>query len=93
MLIFDAHLDLSLNALEWNRDYTRPLREIREREQGQTDREDRGNGTVCGHRALLELGSKEATVSGRPELAECQRTVPTKLDLRTHPYHESLPSK
>ena len=47
MLIFDAHLDLSLNALEWNRDYTRPLHEIRRREQGQTDREDRGNGTVC----------------------------------------------
>jgi membrane dipeptidase len=47
MLIFDAHLDLSLNALELNRDYTRPLHEIREREQGQTDREDRGKGTVC----------------------------------------------
>ena len=47
MLIFDAHLDLSMNALEWNRDYTRPLHEIREREQGQTDRADRGQGTVC----------------------------------------------
>ncbi len=47
MLIFDAHLDLGMNAMEWNRDYTRPLHEIRLREQGQTDREDRGNGTVC----------------------------------------------
>ena len=47
MLIFDAHLDLSMNALEWNRDYTRPLHEIREREQGKTDRADRGHGTVC----------------------------------------------
>lgn len=47
MLIFDAHLDLGMNALEWNRDYTRPLDEIRERECGQTDRPDRGNGTVC----------------------------------------------
>ena len=47
MLIFDAHLDLSMNALEWNRDYTRPLHDIREREQGKTDRPDRGNGTVC----------------------------------------------
>ena len=47
MLIFDAHLDLSMNALEWNRDYTQALQEIRNREQGQTDREDRGNGTVC----------------------------------------------
>ncbi len=47
MLIFDAHLDLSMNALDWNRDYTRPLHEIRAREQGQTDRKDRGHGTVC----------------------------------------------
>ncbi|QEG01837.1 Membrane dipeptidase (Peptidase family M19) [Stieleria maiorica] len=28
-LIFDAHLDLSLNALEWNRDLRRPVAEIR----------------------------------------------------------------
>jgi membrane dipeptidase len=46
MFVFDAHLDLSMNALEWNRDLTRPLREIREREHGQTDKPDRGNGTV-----------------------------------------------
>jgi membrane dipeptidase len=47
MLIFDAHLDLSMNALEWNRDLTRPIAEIREREAGQTDKPDRGRGTVC----------------------------------------------
>ena len=47
MLIFDAHLDLSMDALEWNRDYTRPISEIREREQGMTDKPDRGRGTVC----------------------------------------------
>ena len=47
MFIFDAHLDLSMNALESNRDYTRPLQEIRERERGLTDRKDRGLGTVC----------------------------------------------
>ena len=28
-MIFDAHLDLGLNAIEWNRDLTRPLGEIR----------------------------------------------------------------
>jgi membrane dipeptidase len=44
--ILDAHLDLSMNALEWNRDFTRPVTEIRDREQGQTDRKDRGNGVV-----------------------------------------------
>lgn len=47
MLIFDAHLDLSMNALQWNRDLTRPLSEIRQGEKGLTDKPDRGNGTVC----------------------------------------------
>src|SRR5437867_3278028 len=46
MLIFDAHLDLSMNALEWNRDFTRPISEIRQREKGLTDKKDRGKGTV-----------------------------------------------
>jgi membrane dipeptidase len=46
MLIFDAHLDLAMNALEWNRDLTRPLDEIRQREKGLTDKPDRGNATV-----------------------------------------------
>ena len=46
MLIFDAHLDLAMNAVEWNRDLSRPLDEIRSRERGMTDKPDRGNGTV-----------------------------------------------
>ena len=46
MLIFDAHLDLSMNALEWNRDLTRPLAEIRQRELGRKDKVDRSKGTV-----------------------------------------------
>ncbi|MAO16970.1 dipeptidase [Muricauda ruestringensis] len=46
MFIFDAHLDLSMNAMEWNRDLTLPVAEIREREQGMTDKPDRGKNTV-----------------------------------------------
>lgn len=46
-LLFDAHLDLALNAIEWNRDLTRPLAEIRQREQHLRDKPDRGHGTVC----------------------------------------------
>lgn len=46
-LIFDAHLDLSMNAIEWNRDLTRPLTEIRQREMNMFDKPDRGKGTVC----------------------------------------------
>ena len=46
MWIFDAHLDLSMNALEWNRDLTRPLEEVRQREAGLKDKPDRGRGTI-----------------------------------------------
>ena len=46
MRIFDAHLDLAMNAVEWNRDLSRPIDEIRARERGMTDKPDRGNGTV-----------------------------------------------
>ena len=45
-LILDAHLDLAMNALEWNRDLTRPIDEIRARVTGLTDKPDRGRGTV-----------------------------------------------
>ena len=46
MFTIDAHLDLSMNALEWNRDLTHPLAEINAREQGLFDKPDRGNATV-----------------------------------------------
>ncbi len=45
--IIDAHLDLAMNAIEWNRDLTRPLETIRQGEKGLKDKNDRGNGTVC----------------------------------------------
>lgn len=45
-LIFDAHLDLSMNALEWNRDLTQELISIRQREQHLTDKPDRGKGVI-----------------------------------------------
>jgi membrane dipeptidase len=47
MFIFDCHLDLSMNALEWNRDLTWSLERIRRWEQHMKDKVDRGNGTVC----------------------------------------------
>ncbi|MBC7759596.1 MAG: membrane dipeptidase [Phormidesmis sp. FL-bin-119] len=47
LFIVDAHLDLSMNALEWNRDLTKPLSEIRQREMFKPDKPDRGRGTVC----------------------------------------------
>jgi membrane dipeptidase len=50
-LIIDAHLDLAMNAIEWNRDLKQSVFGIREREAGQTDKPDRAKGTV----ALPEL--------------------------------------
>lgn len=44
--IIDAHLDLSMNAMEWNRDLRKPIKEIREREKDLTDKLDRAKGVV-----------------------------------------------
>lgn len=46
MLIIDAHLDLAMNAIEWNRDLKVSLDLIRGREDGMQDKPDRGNGVV-----------------------------------------------
>ena len=46
MIIIDAHLDLAMNALNWNRDLTLSAREIRKREAGMTQK-GRAMGTVA----------------------------------------------
>ena len=48
MFTIDAHLDLSMNAMEWNRDLRLPAAEInaRERARGLVDKPDRGNAVV-----------------------------------------------
>jgi membrane dipeptidase len=45
-LIIDLHLDLAMNAMEWNRDLRLPVSVINEREAGKTDKPDRGRATV-----------------------------------------------
>ena len=46
MFIIDTHLDIALNALEYNRDYRLPVSDIRALERGMTDKIDRGNNVV-----------------------------------------------
>jgi hypothetical protein len=46
MLTIDLHLDLSMNALEWNRDLRSSVHEINLRESGKTDMPGRGAATV-----------------------------------------------
>ncbi len=66
MFIFDAHLDLGLNALEYNRDLTRPLAEIRQREAGLADKQGRANGTVSlGEMRRARIGICVATQIAR----------------------------
>lgn len=45
-LIIDGHLDLSMNAMEWNRDLRRTIPQIRALEEGMNDKPDRGLSTV-----------------------------------------------
>jgi membrane dipeptidase len=46
MFTIDAHLDLSMNAMEWNRDLRLPIETINGREAGLKDKPDRGNAVV-----------------------------------------------
>jgi membrane dipeptidase len=46
MLIFDAHLDLAWNAIDWNRDLLQPVATIRESERGIAEK-SRGQNTVA----------------------------------------------
>jgi membrane dipeptidase len=46
MIVIDAHLDLSMNALLWNRDLSLSAFEIRQRESGMTQK-GRARGTVA----------------------------------------------
>ncbi len=47
MFTIDAHLDLSMNAMEWNRDLRNTVFELRESEAGLHDKPDRAKGTVA----------------------------------------------
>lgn len=46
MFTIDAHLDLAMNAMEWNRNLRKSVDDIRESEHGLNDKPDRGLGTV-----------------------------------------------
>lgn len=65
LFIVDAHLDLAMNAIEWNRDLTLPLNDIRMREMHLKDKHDRGRGTVC----LPELRKAKAGLVVATQLA------------------------
>src|ERR1700733_2182507 len=46
MFIMDAHLDLAMNAMEWNRDLKQTVEHLRDREKGLVDKPDRERNVV-----------------------------------------------
>jgi membrane dipeptidase len=77
MILIDAHLDLSLNALNWNRDLTRSTAEIRRSEQGMTQ-QGRGNNTV----ALPEIRQGEVAICFATLLAHANPQGSTNIDCK-----------
>lgn len=69
MFTFDAHLDLSLNALEYNRDLRLPVHEIRQREKGMNDLKGRAAGTTAFH----EMRQTEMGICVATQLAGCMK--------------------
>jgi membrane dipeptidase len=68
MLLFDAHLDLAMNALEWDRDLDLSVRAIREAEAAMEGK-GRGKGTV----SLPEMRKAEVGVSIATVIARTSR--------------------
>ena len=67
MFIIDGHLDLGMNAMEWNRDLTQPLQTIRAREEGLTDKPDRGKNLI----SFEELRKGNIGLVFATQLARC----------------------
>jgi membrane dipeptidase len=77
MIVIDAHLDLSWNALNWNRDLTLGVSEIRQLELGLKEA-NRGTNTV----SFPELRKGEVAVSLATVLARASNRQETRLDYR-----------
>lgn len=45
-MIIDGHLDLAMNAIDWNRDLRKRIQEIRQLEEGMSDLQGRAQGTI-----------------------------------------------
>src|SRR5260370_78852 len=77
MLIFDAHLDMAWNALEWNRNLELPVHKIREFEK-QFSGVDPGE-------LLLELAD---LVDRQFEIAVPFEGIPGHVEVRVEDQHE-----
>ncbi len=69
MFILDAHLDLSLNAIEYNRDLRQSITQIRNSETGMKDLAGRGQGTV----SLPEMRKAGIGLCVATQIAGCMK--------------------
>lgn len=81
MLVVDAHLDLAMNALMWNRDLALGAHETREleRAEGMT-----GKGRVAGTVGLPDLRSGEIGLVFATVIARKNHGQNSDIDFRTH---------
>ncbi len=77
MLLIDAHLDLSLNAVNWNRDLTRPVADIRRSEYGMT-----GQGRATNTVALPDMRRGEVAICIATVLARSNPHGSTNIDFK-----------
>jgi membrane dipeptidase len=77
MLLIDAHLDLSWNALGWNRDLCQEISAIRDAEKEMT-----GKGRGCNTVSLPEMRKAEIGISIATVLARSNPTGKHSLDFR-----------
>jgi membrane dipeptidase len=85
MLLIDAHLDLSLNAVNWNRDLTRPTADIRRTEKGMTG-QGRGANTV----ALPDMRRGEVAICLATLLARANPAGSSNIDFRNQALASSM---
>jgi membrane dipeptidase len=77
MIVIDMHLDLAMNALNWNRDLRKSVHEIRQDEAGMTQK-GRAGGTV----AFPEMRAGDVAVCSATLLARENPKGTTTLDFR-----------
>jgi membrane dipeptidase len=78
MIVVDSHLDLAWNALNWNRDLTLPIEEIRRSEADMTEYR-RGANTVC----FPEMRKGNVAICLATVLARCTNVNEPLLDWRS----------
>jgi membrane dipeptidase len=81
MLLFDAHLDLAWNALEWNRDLTQTITEMREAEAGVPGKSRAKNTVSFPELRRAEVGLCIATLLARMH----RETMPPIQPFRSMP--------